>query len=123
MTRRKLRRFDGDRRSFVAVFERYGSKTGWTGRAEKTLLFKDVCFSGTNEILTHHLWFTATKGFLALGDLKSNDRVAFDARVKQYKKGYWGHDELRQLEAPPGYDYKLSHPTKISVLKNKEVVK
>jgi hypothetical protein len=86
---------------------------GWTGASERTLLLKGVRFLGTDVEAADHIWFNETKGFQALGTLEQGEIVEFDARVKEYRKGYWGNDWERQIEHPPGFDYKLSHPTKI----------
>ena len=111
--RKKLKKIDGVRSRFAGVFVRYGNTTGWTGMVEKTILVKDVRFGDSQEILCSHLWFNLTKGFQALGELQEGDLIEFDARVKPYRKGYWGWDSWRAVENPPTWDYKLSHPTKI----------
>ncbi len=57
-----------------------------------------------------HLWFMLTKQFDALA-LREGDAVQFDARVKEYEKGYRGWRD--GVIAPITRDYKLSHPTRV----------
>lgn len=64
--------------------------------------------------MTDHLWFNYTKGFKGLGELKIGDVIQFNARVKKYYKGYFGY--LEDVPRSQQRDYKLSHPTKISVI-------
>jgi hypothetical protein len=106
--RKSLAKLNEVRTKFSAIFERYGTKVGWNGYAERTILLKNV--SDGTRIVTDHIWFTLTKGFWELGELKQGDIVDFHARVKEYEKGYVNHREyIDQREI----DYKLSHPTKI----------
>lgn len=107
-TRTELEKINNARIKFVAVFERYGIKTGWKGRTETTILLKNV--SDGSNIMTEHIWFTMTKGFNDLGELKCGDIIQFDARVKEYIKGYVNNREFIDERV---IDYKLSHPTKI----------
>ena len=114
MTRKKLRRQEGQRKRFSGTFVRYGTKPAWSGpEPDITLLLKGVVMVETGELVTDHLWFNLTKGFEALGELSEGDVVYFDARVKSYRAGYRGRDIERALYNPPRIDYKLSHPTKI----------
>ena len=108
-----LREREAQRFRVRATFERYGTKPGWQGRTEETILFKNIVRADTGEVLADHLWFNKTGGFQKLGPLKSGDRVEFDARVKQYWKGYFGRRWEAQLDNPPQKSYKLSHPTRI----------
>ena len=119
--RQKLEQLKEQRLKFYAVFERYGAKTNYRGHSEKTILLKNVCVLPTNEKITDHLWFSYTKGFQALGILEAGDMVGFDARSRRYRKGYWGHDFERQLENPPGWDWKLNYPTKIKRIENVDI--
>jgi hypothetical protein len=52
---------------------------------------------------------------MSLGDLKEGDLIQFDGRSKAYLKGYKG----RRIDVykPVEWDYKLSYPTKIKLLK------
>jgi hypothetical protein len=97
--RQKLKAIDGERRSFVATFERLGRKAGYNGQ-DFTVILTNVRLS-SGEAVTGHLWFNYTKGFQDLYLVKG-DRVSFDARATAYTKGSHGT-----------IDYKLSHPTKI----------
>ena len=108
--REKLKDIDGQRSRFKGTFVRFGTKSGWKGRIEVTLLLKNVR-DHTGKKITDHLWFNYTNGFKELGELSENDLICFDARAKPYYKGYVCEDTpYRQL------DYKLSHPSKIKRL-------
>ncbi|MBO8440931.1 MAG: hypothetical protein IAA89_00555 [Firmicutes bacterium] len=63
--------------------------------------------SKDKKILTNHLWLNYCKSFLKLGKLHKGDIIQFDARVDDYYKGYWLQKQ---------HDYKLSYPTKVSLL-------
>ena len=109
--RKVLKEINGTRIKFKGIFERYGTKTNFKGYPEKTILLKDI--NDGMRMVTDHLWFSMTKGFQALGELKEGDAIYFHARVKEYHKGYAGYKEEVQWEHPIQLDYKLSHPTKI----------
>ena len=106
LMRRRLEKMHGERLSFIGVFEKTGSKAGFRGEALTTVLLREVRLKATNQIITDHLWFNMTKEFRNLC-LQKGDKVEFDARVKDYVKGYFRFDVQST-------DYKLSHPTKIS---------
>ncbi len=112
--RKKLARINGTRQRFTGTFERFGTKNGYKG-PEPTVLLTQVRDGSTGKIVTDHLWFNLTKRFAAL-DLQKGDKVAFDARVTEYEKGYKGWNWERQLEAPISIDYKLSFPTKVELI-------
>ena len=107
--RNKLRVIKNERMIFIGTFERYGTKNGWKGNVEKTILLKNIKTNNGKEIC-NHLWFNLTKGFEKLGVLIQGDFIQFEARVKPYVKGYVNrNDYIDDREI----DYKLSHPTKI----------
>ncbi len=110
--RQALKTLDGQRQTFTGTIERFGNKNDF-GHIKLTLLLKDVKDSEGN-VVTDHLWFNLTKGFSKIG-LQTGDIVQFDARVKEYLKGYMGHRE-DVFDKPIQRDYKLSHPTKIKRL-------
>jgi hypothetical protein len=107
--RKALERREDERATFTGTFERYGAKTGWQGRQEKTLLLKDIMDSRGAKVCDH-LWFNLTVDFAKLR-LQPGDMVQFDARVKSYWKGYEGRRE--DVDKPVERDYKLSHPTRV----------
>jgi hypothetical protein len=106
--REALREIEEERKTFSGIFVRFGFKNGWN-RPVPTVLLKEIR-NDNNEVVTDHLWFNLTKGFEKL-DLQEGDIVQFDARVKSYVKGYFGH--RYDVYKPRETDYKLSHPTKI----------
>lgn len=109
--REALEKLKGKRKRFSGTFDRYSLKTSFRGLPKQTLLLRDV-ENPAGDIVTDHLWFNLTKGFDALGDLYPGDVVAFDARVTPYEKGHVNRDDdLREM------DYKLSHPTKLRVIR------
>jgi hypothetical protein len=112
--RKKLSKIENVRTSFSGVFVRYGKKTGYRGGDIPTILLKDIYQNDI--VVADHIWFTLTKGFGNLGHLYGGEKILFQARVKEYLKGYKGWDEDRQMESPLSVDYKLSHPTKIEIV-------
>ena len=112
--RTKLAEINKKRSTFTAKFIRYGTKSAYRGLQIQTLLFVEVKDEG-GEIVTDHIWFIRTKGFDKYA-LAENDIVRFDARVKEYYKGYKGYRE--DVYNPIEKDYKLSHPTNIIRINN-----
>jgi len=109
--RKGLKKFDGQRMTVIATVERFGTKKGWQGREEETILLKDVCLKQTGEKLCDHLWFTKGKSWD--GTVSGCD-VEFDARVTTYQKGYKGRrDDV--YDRPVEHDYKLERPTKVVI--------
>jgi hypothetical protein len=108
--RKLLRAINKTRAQFSGVYVRCGTKRGWRGRIEFTLLFKDIT-DDKGIVVCDHLWFNDTKGFSDMakiqGGMEEGDVISFHARVKRYTKGYCGCSS----------DYKLSHPTRIHKLK------
>jgi hypothetical protein len=111
--REELRKLNGQRMTFRACFERFGSKKAYRGPDKITALFCDVQTSA-DETVTDHLWMIVGKRLDAL-QLQPGDRVEFDARVSKYRKGYWGRCEDLDLP-PPTIDYRLSFPSKVKKL-------
>jgi hypothetical protein len=105
--RYKLKKINTERATFTGTFERRGTKKGWKGKIESTVLFLDIK-DADGRIVTDHLWMNQTRGLTKIGMLNKGDVIQFDARVKPYTKGERGF-EVR--------DYKLSHPTKFSKVK------
>lgn len=107
--RKELSKIEEVRKEFKGEFSRYGTKNGYKG-VEETLLLKNIT-DENGRIITDHLWFNLTKGFKDLGELKEGDVIIFNARVKEYEKGYKGYrdDVYKTIEI----DYKLSHPSKV----------
>jgi len=107
--RKALAQRDGERTTFLGTFERLGTKRGWVGD-QPTVLLKDIRTPDGTPICDH-LWFNLTRQFASL-NLTPGDVVQFDARVREYEKGYKGRRE--DVYVPIEIDYKLSHPTKVS---------
>ncbi len=112
--RRLLRDIQGARKKFCGVYVRKGTKTGWKGCILPTILLKDIT-DETGKVMCDHLWFNLTKGFQHL-HLIDGVVIEFEARVKEYQKGYNGYRE--DVFAPCSVDYKLSNPTKLKVREN-----
>jgi hypothetical protein len=110
--RHKLKTMNDERKRFTGEFVRFGTKRGWEGRTEPTVLLKGVVDIETGQKVTDHLWFNLTKAFSVLG-LVEGDVIAFDARVTRYTKGYQGRRAEQRGEAWGATDYKLSRPTKV----------
>lgn len=117
--RENLQRLHGLRKEFTGVFERFGTKAGFKGRQIETIILTNIKCTSNERITADHLWFNSTKEFSKL-DLQTGDLVIFNARVKKYIKGYQGYKEYIQYECPVEEDYKLSHPSKVRLLKRSE---
>lgn len=107
--REKLKEINDVRATFTGTFARLGTKSSF-GHPKQTVLLTDVKDSA-GKIITDHLWLNLTKGFASL-NLTPGVTIQFDARVKRYTKGYRGY---RDPDSPIETDYKLSHPTNLSV--------
>jgi hypothetical protein len=110
--RETLKKFNGKRTRFQGTFVRFGTKNGWQGSAERTILLKDVKHVLSGIIVCDHVWFTLRKRFSEV-EPKEGDVLEFDARVTEYLKGYRGRRAEETGEAYSERDYKLSNPTKI----------
>ncbi len=112
--RKELAKEEGERKRFKAVYIRIGRKTNYKGYSEETILLKNITEADTGKVMTDHVWFSYTKGFQDAGLLEGS-QVEFEARVKQYTKGYVNK---RYKIDSKSLDYKLSHPTKIKLVKD-----
>ena len=115
--RQELKKFKEQRKTFIGEFKRYGSKSSWHGFPEKTILLINIRDYSNKKIVTEHIWFKITKGFEKLGELKESDKIQFDARVKEYIKGWHGRKAEEYGEEKYEEDYKLNFPTKIKLIK------
>jgi hypothetical protein len=110
--RKGLAKNEGQRKKFKAVFRRFGKKVNYKGYSEMTVLLESIT-DETAKVVADHVWFSYTQGFEKAG-IKEGDWIEFEARVKTYSKGYVnkaiGISNKKQ-------DYKLSHPTRIKILK------
>jgi hypothetical protein len=107
--RKALAAENGVRKKFRAMFSRVGKKVNYKGYSEETILLKNIVDLETNKLVADHVWFSFTKGFEKV-TLVEGMVLEFEARVKEYKKGYVNKD-LKINNSTT--DYKLSHPTKI----------
>lgn len=113
--RKGLAAQDGLRKKFSAKVSRFGRKANYHGYSEETILLKHVVDLETGKVVTDHQWFSFTKGFQD-AQVREGVMIEFEARVKSYNKGYvnrrYGIDQRTS-------DYKLSHPTKITVTESR----
>jgi hypothetical protein len=109
MIRKKLSVDEGVRKKFLAEFSRLGKKVNYKGYSEETILLVKVRDAVSQAVVADHLWFSYTSGFEKIV-LKEGATIEFDARIKEYTKGYvnkkLGVDNRKR-------DFKLSHPTRI----------
>jgi hypothetical protein len=113
--RKKLSELENQRKKFTGVFERFGFKKAYRGPDLQTVLLRGIR-DENGKLLTDHLWFNLTKGFKE-ARLKKGDIVSFEARIKEYVKGYMGYRE-DIYKKPIEYDYKLDRPTKVIKIAN-----
>ena len=109
--RKVLRESLGVRKKFSGLFVRLGKKKNYRGHTEETVLIKTIIDLEDGNVVADHLWFAYTKGFQQVS-LEAGVRIEFDARVKKYAKGYRNTQYKIDNRTT---DYKLSHPTKISL--------
>jgi hypothetical protein len=113
--RKELAKEIGTRKKFIAIYSRMGKKVNYKGYSEETILLKNIINVETNKLVTDHVWFSYTKGFEKLV-LTEGVTIEFEARVKEYKKGYV--NKLYKINYS-ATDYKLSHPTKIKFVSDR----
>ena len=107
--RRELAKEEGKRRKFNAVFDRVGKKVNYKGYSEETILLKNITDIESLKIVADHVWFSYTQSFIN-AFIKPGDEVEFEARVKEYRKGYVNKNYKIDNSKK---DFKLSNPTKI----------
>ena len=107
--RKKLAVEAGKRKKFTAKFGRIGKKVNYKGYTEETILLQNIVDTETNDMVADHLWFSYTQGFIK-ASLKEGDILEFEARVKEYRKGYVNRNYKINNSTK---DFKLSNPTKI----------
>jgi hypothetical protein len=107
--RKALAAENGIRKRLTAIFSRIGKKVNYKGYSEETILLKNIMDTETNKLVADHVWFSLSKGFEKIS-LVEGMILEFEARVKEYKKGYVSKNLKINNRAT---DYKLSHPTKI----------
>jgi hypothetical protein len=110
--RKELAKENGQRKKFRAFFSRLGKKVNYKGYTEETILLTNIIDIDTNKIVSDHVWFSYAKGFEKI-ELKEGVQLEFEARVKEYRKGYVN---TRYKINNSSTDYKLSHPTKIRII-------
>lgn len=106
--RKTLKYLVGQRLAFTATVSRYGKKNAFRGEAINTVLLVNIRRIDTGEVVTDHLWFTVGKVWMGF---KPGDQVTFDARVGDYRKGYFGRRE--EVYVKSATDYRLERPTKV----------
>jgi len=116
--RKELAARNGERFSVVATVKRFGSRRGWEGRDEPTILLVDLFDAAEATKLCDHLWFKVGKW---ADGLAIDDRIRFDARVTSYEKGYHGHRDDAWDSPPPSTDWRLRRPTKVEKLTDEQV--
>jgi hypothetical protein len=110
--RDELKKHDGSRMRFRATVERFGSRTGWKGYPEETVLLTCLRFSDTNELACDHLWFKCGQWSW---ELEVGTTFEFDARVDYYVKGYQGRRAEELGLSASTTDYHLERPSKVVV--------
>ncbi len=96
----RLQAIEEKRQTFTGTYDRVGNKPGYRGSARPmTVLLKDIR-NNKGDFLTAHVWLNYTKRLQEL-NLSKGDKIEFQARVKEYRKG------------SGTIDYRLSHPTQV----------
>jgi len=102
----------GERKKFVGIFVKLGKKKNYRGYSEETILLKNITDVETGKTVTDHAWFAYTKSFQSIA-LLPGAQIQFEARIKEYEKGY---RNVRYKIDNRTIDYRLSHPTKVSLV-------
>jgi len=102
--RTELQRLYGHRLRFTAHVARFGSKKGYKGDSEATILLSDIRIEGHKKILADHAWMNCG---VILSRVAVGDYIAFDARIDSYVKGYKSEDKR--------VDFQLTRPTKLEI--------
>ena len=110
--RKELAAEKGKRKKFKAVFSRVGKKVNNNGYSEETVLLKNIVDVETSKQVADHVWFSYTQGFVKEA-LMAGDSLEFEARVKEYHKGYVNKNYKINNRTT---DFKLSYPTKFKKL-------
>ena len=110
--RKRLSEDVGLRKRFSAVVERFGKKINYKGYSEETILLKKITDVESQEVVADHLWFTFSLAFQK-AKISEGVLIEFNARVKDYKKGYVNKKIGVNNQKK---DFKLSNPSKIVVL-------
>ena len=101
----------GERKTFSGIFVKFGRKKNYHGYTEETIMLRNIIDLEQERLVADHSWFAYTKSFQQVV-LVAGAQVKFEARVKKYEKGY---KNARYKIDNRTSDYKLSHPTKISL--------
>ena len=104
---------DENRNRFQATVSRFGTKNGWRGRMLPTVLLINITYD--NKIVADHIWINKTKTFDD-ANIEVGDIIEFEARVKEYIKGYFGYDFIKQLEHPAQKDFTLERLTRFRII-------
>jgi hypothetical protein len=100
----------------VAIYARTGARTAGS-RIYPTILLRDIREVGSGgERLADHLWFNQGSVWRN-ARLVPGDVVTFAARVIEYRTGYWGPNRVRQALEPARCDFRLTHPSGLSVVR------
>jgi hypothetical protein len=106
-----LRGHIGKRSRYTGTFERDGYKRSYRGPLP-TVLFKNIT-DASGVLVADHIWMDKTKA-LAEALLNPGDKIAFDAQVEEYTRGYFGHRD--SVWVPASIDYRLSWLTQVEVV-------
>jgi hypothetical protein len=106
--RKALKEVEGDRIKVFAEVSKFGTKQAFKRPPLDTVCLINLKDESGSEI-SDHLWLTIGKQIANL-HLQTGDLISFNARAKQYTKGYFG----RRIDVyvPAQVDYTLSNPTK-----------
>ena len=110
--RKLLKSMGTDKRyTFTAIVEKFSLKNGFHNLPLRTVLLTNV--KHEEKLVADHVWLTCGRRIYS-AILIPGDLIQFDARIKEYEKGYKGRRE--DVYKPISRDYCLSYPTKIKVL-------
>ena len=97
VSERTIKRLDGKRIWVEAVIERFGSRPGYKGYAEKRILLKNVKFRDSGKLFKEWLWLPCGKW---TERLQVGATIAFDARLEN--SGLKNPTNVTLIEPGPG---------------------
>lgn len=97
--------------SITGEIDRLGVKpTGKSPKKHALSLTPTICIKNIRDmsgnLVIDHAWLTYSRVFGKLGELKKGDHIAFDAKVKQYRKGHFKGE----------VDYTITSPKHVKLL-------
>ncbi len=113
--RESLKKLNGERKTFIGTFEQYSSRK-YSVAYRKTALIKNIK-DINGKFISDHAWVACNENFNDIGNLTKGDVIQFNAKIKEYIKGYWDLREEINIIKPYEKDYKFDELKKVRIIK------